>query len=169
MSTTPAMLMSIAVAIIMRQPSTRIMRTIARLRAPMTMTTRKAHCRGAMRTDRSRRNWPGRAAGAAGSRRSSPSGCGRARGRSSSSLAQGLFWAGVASTFVMGLGTAITVAATATLAVAAKAAAKRFATTRAGYGALALRGLEAGAALLVTAFGVLLLAGLMATERLVGF
>ena len=84
-------------------------------------------------------------------------------------LAQGLFWAGVASTFVMELGTAITVAATATLAVAAKAAAKRFATTRAGYGALALRGLEAGAALLVTAFGVLLLAGFMATERLVGF
>src|SRR5208282_4824183 len=38
-------------------------------------------------------------------------------------LAQGLFWAGVASTFVMGVGTAITVAAIATLAVAAKAAA----------------------------------------------
>ena len=32
-------------------------------------------------------------------------------------LAQGLFWAGVAATFVMGLGTAITVAAIATLAV----------------------------------------------------
>src|SRR5271169_3468973 len=35
-------------------------------------------------------------------------------------LAQGLFWIGVASTFVMGLGTAITVAAVATLAVAAR-------------------------------------------------
>ena len=35
-------------------------------------------------------------------------------------LAQGLFWAGVASTFVMGLGTAITVAAIATLAVGAR-------------------------------------------------
>ena len=32
-------------------------------------------------------------------------------------LAQGLFWIGVASTFAMGLGTAITVAAIATLAV----------------------------------------------------
>ena len=32
-------------------------------------------------------------------------------------LAQGMFWAGVAATFVMGLGTAITVAAIATLAV----------------------------------------------------
>ena len=42
-------------------------------------------------------------------------------------LAQGLFWAGVASTFVMGIGTAITVAAIATLAVGARAVAKRFA------------------------------------------
>ena len=84
-------------------------------------------------------------------------------------LAQGLFWAGVASTIVMGLGTAITVAAIATLAVAARAVAKRFATARAGYGTLILRGLEAGAALMVTAFGVLLLTGFMASERLVGF
>ena len=35
-------------------------------------------------------------------------------------LAQGLFWAGVASTFVMGLGTAITVAIIATVAVGAR-------------------------------------------------
>src|SRR5208282_3676513 len=70
-------------------------------------------------------------------------------------LAQGLFWAGVASTFVMGIGTAITVAAIATLAVAAKAAAKRVAATRAGYGSLALRGVEVGAALAVMAFGIL--------------
>jgi nickel/cobalt exporter len=81
-------------------------------------------------------------------------------------LAQGLFWAGIASTFVMGLGTAITVAAIATLAVAAKAAAKRFAATRAGYGTLALRGIEVGAALLVMAFGGLLLTGYMASERM---
>jgi nickel/cobalt exporter len=81
-------------------------------------------------------------------------------------LAQGLFWAGIASTFVMGLGTAITVAAIATLAVAAKAAAKRFATTRAGYGTLALRGVEVGAALLIVVFGVLLLTGYMVSERM---
>jgi nickel/cobalt exporter len=81
-------------------------------------------------------------------------------------LAQGLFWAGIASTFVMGLGTAITVAAIATLAVAAKAAAKRFATTRAGYGTLALRGVEVGAALLIMTFGVLLLTGYMVSERM---
>jgi nickel/cobalt transporter (NicO) family protein len=81
-------------------------------------------------------------------------------------LAQGLFLAGVASTIVMGLGTAITVAAIATLAVAARTAAKRVAATRPGYGSLALRGVEVGAALLVMAFGALLLTGYMASERI---
>ena len=81
-------------------------------------------------------------------------------------LAQGLFWAGVASTFIMGLGTAITVAVIATMAVGAKALAARFASTRSGYGSLALRGLEVAAAALVLAFGVLLLMGYMASERM---
>jgi nickel/cobalt exporter len=81
-------------------------------------------------------------------------------------LAQGLFWAGVASTFVMGIGTAITVAAIATLAVGARAAAKRFAATRASYGTLVLRGVEVGAAVVVMLFGVLLLTGTLASERM---
>jgi nickel/cobalt exporter len=81
-------------------------------------------------------------------------------------LAQGLFWAGVASTFLMAIGTAITVAGIATLAVGARAVAKRFAATRAGYGTLMLRGIEVGAAALVIAFGVLLLTGTMASERM---
>jgi nickel/cobalt transporter (NicO) family protein len=80
-------------------------------------------------------------------------------------LAQGLFWAGVAATFVMGLGTAITVAAIATLAVAFRAAAAQFAGSRSGYGMLALRGIEVGAAVIVLAFGVLLLFGYLAAER----
>jgi nickel/cobalt transporter (NicO) family protein len=80
-------------------------------------------------------------------------------------LAQGLFLAGVASTIVMGLGTAITVAAIATLAVAARTAAKRVAATRPGYGSLALRGIESAAAVLVMAFGAFLLTGYMASER----
>jgi nickel/cobalt exporter len=84
-------------------------------------------------------------------------------------LAQGLFWAGVVSTLVMGLGTAITVAAIATLAVGAKAAAKRLVATRAGYGSLVLRGLEVAAALMVMALGVLLLTGYLASERLGAF
>ena len=81
-------------------------------------------------------------------------------------LAQGLFWAGIASTFVMGLGTAITVGSIATLALAAKSVAKRFATTRPGYGALVLRGFEVGAACLVMLVGVALLTGYMASERM---
>jgi nickel/cobalt transporter (NicO) family protein len=81
-------------------------------------------------------------------------------------LAQGLFWAGIASTFVMGVGTAITVAAIATLAVGAKTVAKRFAATRAGYGTLMLRGVEVGAAVVVMLFGVLLLTGTIASERM---
>ena len=80
-------------------------------------------------------------------------------------LAQGLFWAGVVATFLMGLGTAITVAAIATLAVGAKSLASRFASSRSGYGMLALRGIEVGAAALVLAFGALLLLGYMAAER----
>lgn len=84
-------------------------------------------------------------------------------------LAQGLFWAGVASTFVMGLGTAITVATIASIAVGAKAWARRFATSGSGYGTLAMRGIEVGAAMLITAFGALLLVGYIASERMVGF
>jgi nickel/cobalt exporter len=83
-------------------------------------------------------------------------------------LAQGIFWAGVAATFVMGLGTAITVAAIATLTVTATAFAARVAATRTGYGSLALRGVEVGAAAVVLLFGIALLAGYMANERLLG-
>jgi nickel/cobalt transporter (NicO) family protein len=83
-------------------------------------------------------------------------------------LAQGIFWAGVAATFVMGLGTAITVAAIATITVTATAFAARLAATRTGYGSLALRGIEVAAAAVVLCFGVALLAGYMASERLLG-
>jgi nickel/cobalt exporter len=81
-------------------------------------------------------------------------------------LAQGLFWAGVASTFIMGLGTAITVAAIASLAVGARGLAQRFASARPGPGMLMLRGLEVVAALLVLVFGVALLFGYIASERM---
>jgi nickel/cobalt transporter (NicO) family protein len=84
------------------------------------------------------------------------------------SLAQGLFWAGVVATFIMALGTAITVALIAGIAVGAKAWARRLASTRAGYGMLAMRGIEVGAAAVIIAFGALLLTGYMASERMVG-
>lgn len=80
-------------------------------------------------------------------------------------LAQGLFWAGVAATFVMGLGTAITVSAIAVLAVSAKGLAARLAAGRNGGGALVLRGIELGAAALVMLFGLGLLLGYVAAER----
>ncbi len=81
-------------------------------------------------------------------------------------LAQGLFWAGVVATFVMGLGTAIMVAMIAVISVIATKWADRVASTRGGYGMLFMRGIEVAAALLITAFGTLLLMGYMASERL---
>jgi ABC-type nickel/cobalt efflux system permease component RcnA len=84
-------------------------------------------------------------------------------------LAQGLFWAGIAATFVMGLGTAITVATIAVIAVSAKDLARRLSGGREGGGALVMRGLEFGAAGLVLLFGVGLLFGYIAAERVTCF
>jgi nickel/cobalt exporter len=83
-------------------------------------------------------------------------------------LAQGLFWIGVASTFLMGLGTAITVAAIATLAVGARGLAGRFAKAKPGAGLILIRGLETAAALVIIVFGAALLTGYMVSERLMG-
>jgi ABC-type nickel/cobalt efflux system permease component RcnA len=80
-------------------------------------------------------------------------------------LAQGLFWAGIAATFVMGLGTAITVATIAVVAVSAKDLAQRLSGTKEGRGALVMRGIEFGAAGLVLLFGLGLLFGYLAAER----
>ena len=82
------------------------------------------------------------------------------------SLSQGIFWAGVASTFAMAAGTAITVAAIAILAVGAKGIATKLASGGNGAGALAISGLEFAAALAIVAVGVLLITGLMASERM---
>ncbi|MDB5486082.1 MAG: high-affinity nickel-transporter [Tardiphaga sp.] len=89
-------------------------------------------------------------------------------------LAQGLFWAGVAATFVMGLGTAITVATIAVLAVSAKGFARRLAGAgdgnfKEGSGALVMRGIEFAAAGLVLLVGVGLLLGYIAAERVTCF
>ena len=84
-------------------------------------------------------------------------------------LAQGMFWAGVAATFVMGLGTAITVTAIALMALSAKDLARRLSGAREGGGALIMRGIEFGAAGLVLLFGVGLLFGYLAAERVTCF
>ncbi len=80
-------------------------------------------------------------------------------------LAQGAFWTGIAATFVMGLGTAITVAAIAVIAVSAKDLARRLSAGTEGGGTLVMRGVEFGAAGLVLLFGVGLLFGYLAAER----
>ena len=84
-------------------------------------------------------------------------------------LAQGLFWAGVAATVVMGLGTAITVAAIAVLTVSGTGLARRLAAGRDGGGVLIMRGLEFGAAGLVLLLGGGLLFGYLAAERVTCF
>ncbi|TFV71477.1 nickel/cobalt transporter [Bradyrhizobium frederickii] len=80
-------------------------------------------------------------------------------------LAQGLFWAGIAATLLMGLGTAITVAAIAVVAVSAKDIAARLSAGRDGGGALFMRGIEFAAAGVVLLFGAGLLFGYIAAER----
>ena len=80
-------------------------------------------------------------------------------------LAQGLFWAGIAATFVMGFGTAITVATIAVVAVSAKGLARRLSSASEGGGTLVMRGIEFGAAGLVLLFGLGLLFGYLAAER----
>ena len=80
-------------------------------------------------------------------------------------LAQGLFWAGIAATLAMGLGTASTVATIAVIAVSAKDLARRLSSGREGGGALFMRGVEFAAAGLVLLFGAGLLFGYLAAER----
>jgi ABC-type nickel/cobalt efflux system permease component RcnA/ABC-type uncharacterized transport system substrate-binding protein len=74
-------------------------------------------------------------------------------------LAQGAFWAGVASTFLMAAGTAITVAALAALTLGARDLALRLTRSDSGRAAGIMLGLELTAALFITALGLALLAG----------
>ena len=77
-------------------------------------------------------------------------------------IAQGLVWAGVAATFAMAVGTAITVAVIAALAVFAKNVAVRLAAgTSRPRTRQALRLIEITAGFAVLAFGLMLLGGLI--------
>jgi nickel/cobalt transporter (NicO) family protein len=77
------------------------------------------------------------------------------------SLSQGLFAAGIAATFAMALGTALTTSAIATLAVFFKAMALRIAGGRGASGAIAIAGLELLAAAFVFVLGASLLYGVL--------
>jgi len=84
-------------------------------------------------------------------------------------LAQGIFLIGVAATFAMGAGVAITVTAIALLAVFGKGIAVHLAGAMGGRGELMLRAIEVFGALIVIALGLLLLFGFLAYERLLPF
>ena len=76
------------------------------------------------------------------------------------SMAQGIFWAGVAATFAMALGTAITTGALATMAVLAKDLALRLTGGQSSRrGEIVGRALEFAAACLVLTLGLALLLG----------
>lgn len=79
------------------------------------------------------------------------------------SLSQGLFAAGIAATFAMALGTALTTSAIAALAVFFKAMALKVAGGRGASGAIAIAGLELLAAAFVLVLGASLLYGVWTT------
>jgi nickel/cobalt exporter len=84
-------------------------------------------------------------------------------------LAQGIFLIGIAATFAMGAGVAITVTAIALLAVFGKGVAVWLTGAMGGRGELMLRAIEVLGALIVIALGLLLLFGYLAYERLLPF
>jgi ABC-type nickel/cobalt efflux system permease component RcnA len=78
-------------------------------------------------------------------------------------LSQGLFWAGVISAYVMGLGTAITVSALACLAVGAKGMALRLSGRVGRQAGRFHRAIEVTGAAAVFVLGTLLFAGALVT------
>jgi nickel/cobalt exporter len=75
------------------------------------------------------------------------------------SISQGLLLAGIAATLVMGLGTAVTVASLAVLAVSARKTAFMLTGVDGPFGRRLMRGVEACGAIAVLLFGGLLLVG----------
>jgi nickel/cobalt exporter len=80
------------------------------------------------------------------------------------SISQGLLLAGIAATLVMGLGTAITVASLAVLAVSARKTAFILTSADSPFGRRLMRGVEACGAVAVLLFGVLLLVGTLVLQ-----
>jgi nickel/cobalt transporter (NicO) family protein len=80
------------------------------------------------------------------------------------SISQGLLLAGIAATLVMGLGTAITVASLAVLAVSARKTAFILTSADSPFGRRLMRGVEACGAIAVLLFGVLLLVGTLVLQ-----
>ncbi|MGQ4273561.1 HoxN/HupN/NixA family nickel/cobalt transporter [Terrihabitans sp. B22-R8] len=84
-------------------------------------------------------------------------------------MAQGMVWAGVAATFAMAVGTALTVSAIAVLSVSAKGLALRLAAGTSGDAGIGVgRGLEMAAGCAVLAFGLALMTGQLAAGTPMG-
>ena len=77
-------------------------------------------------------------------------------------LTQGLFLAGVAATFVMAIGTGLTVAVLATLAVSARGLAMRLTSGESSLALGAIKAVEIAAALAIQRFGLLMRGGALA-------
>jgi ABC-type nickel/cobalt efflux system permease component RcnA len=80
-------------------------------------------------------------------------------------LTQGMFWAGVAATFAMALGTAITVAALATLALGSRELALRLGGANAAWVNAVWTACTIGGALVIFLFGTLLFIGSLGPAR----
>ena len=78
----------------------------------------------------------------------------------------GLYWAGITSTFVMALGTAITVSIIATIAVYSKKLAIALARRDTAWLGYAAFGLRLGGGLFIVAFGALLFWGSLYSTNL---
>jgi len=80
-------------------------------------------------------------------------------------LTQGLFWAGVAATFAMALGTAITVAVLVTLALGSRELALRLGGTNAVWANAVWTTCAIGGALVILLFGSLLFVASLGPAR----
>jgi len=80
-------------------------------------------------------------------------------------LTQGLFWAGVAATFAMALGTAITVAALATLALGSRELALKLGGTNSTWTNMVWSTCAIGGATIILLFGILMFAASLGPAR----
>jgi nickel/cobalt exporter len=80
-------------------------------------------------------------------------------------LTQGLFWAGVAATFAMALGTAITVAALATLALGSRELALKLGGTNSAWASMVWTTCAIGGATIILLFGILMFAASLGPAR----
>jgi nickel/cobalt transporter (NicO) family protein len=80
-------------------------------------------------------------------------------------LTQGLFWAGVAATFAMALGTAITVAALATLALGSRELALKLGGANSAWASMVWTTCAIGGAIIILLFGLIMFAASLGPAR----